>query len=496
MLRDLTSQKKVDKQAVLAAIKSLQGKGWDVNPYTVADEAKIPRSTLYRNPELMALVAEARGEAVPVDSQGPDELASQIKELEQRTRELEEQIQELRENNEVLARLHDSAWQQGFQAGLAEATRLAEPASKADTTDGGVLAPAGATAEVELDEPKGELSEPVVESDWGKASSEPVPAAPDAGLDQMDSPVAGQPSPPLADRDELISSGQTMEFTPTAEEEQLDQAEPISQRVDDSAEITVDDSFDDSLDEELDEELGQRPEVPPAKEPVLEVDELVSPLFGEPEEPSPAPSEVELEPIDLPVDMLLEEAAGEDFQPESEEGALPPFSPEERTAFSEEDLRDLLKYRFGRSQEEPAEGVKEGESGKKAAGSKFVGGAKAGQEPPRQGFVIKNVTPDIRKACLVLGLRPEELSHETVHRAWKREISRDGMHPDQGGDTEIAVYLNTAKDTLYHWLDAQAPKLGKKFGSAARESRDSKEGQEPADSKSNQSADAGHAPQA
>jgi hypothetical protein len=95
--------------------------------------------------------------------------------------------------------------------------------------------------------------------------------------------------------------------------------------------------------------------------------------------------------------------------------------------------------------------------------SKFVGGAKAPQEPKANNFVVRQIPPEIRRACLILGLRPEELTSAGVIDAWKKQIAAPGVHPDHGGDTEAAIYLNTAKDTLVRWIDAQAPKLGKKF---------------------------------
>ncbi|MBS1952730.1 MAG: hypothetical protein JST89_00945 [Cyanobacteria bacterium SZAS-4] len=98
--------------------------------------------------------------------------------------------------------------------------------------------------------------------------------------------------------------------------------------------------------------------------------------------------------------------------------------------------------------------------------NKFIGGAKAGQEPPSAvpAFVVKTIPPEIRKSFMILGLKPEEATTKSVIEAWKKQIASPGVHPDLGGDTEAAVYLNTAKDQLVRWLDQQAPKLGKKFG--------------------------------
>jgi hypothetical protein len=74
---------------------------------------------------------------------------------------------------------------------------------------------------------------------------------------------------------------------------------------------------------------------------------------------------------------------------------------------------------------------------------------------------------------MMLGVRPDELTIKIVIDAWKAQITAPGVHPDQGGDTETAVYLNLAKDSLVKYIEAQAPKLGKKFGqpSQARDSQ-------------------------
>ncbi len=91
MLGDSTGQKNIDPQAIACAIESLKSKGWDINPYTVADEAQIPRITLLRNKTLMDLVAKAKHGA-PVTA---DEAIRQLEELEECNRALEERIAEL-----------------------------------------------------------------------------------------------------------------------------------------------------------------------------------------------------------------------------------------------------------------------------------------------------------------------------------------------------------------------------------------------------------------
>ncbi len=100
----------------------------------------------------------------------------------------------------------------------------------------------------------------------------------------------------------------------------------------------------------------------------------------------------------------------------------------------------------------------------------------AGATPGPGGAPTARVAPipaDIRKHCMMLGVRPDELTIKIVIEAWKAQITAPGVHPDQGGDTETAVYLNLAKDSLVKYIEAQAPKLGKKFGqpSQARDSQ-------------------------
>ena len=63
---------------------------------------------------------------------------------------------------------------------------------------------------------------------------------------------------------------------------------------------------------------------------------------------------------------------------------------------------------------------------------------------------------EIRRACLILGLLPEELTAQAVVRAWKEQIAAPGVHPTDGGDTEAAIYLNTAKDTLIGWIEGDS----------------------------------------
>ncbi len=47
----------------------------------------------------------------------------------------------------------------------------------------------------------------------------------------------------------------------------------------------------------------------------------------------------------------------------------------------------------------------------------------------------------------------DDLTVNSVVKAWKTQITAPGVHPEQGGDNESAIYLNLAKDNLLRWLE-------------------------------------------
>lgn len=76
--------------------------------------------------------------------------------------------------------------------------------------------------------------------------------------------------------------------------------------------------------------------------------------------------------------------------------------------------------------------------------------------------------PDIRRAAQMLGLQAQDITTESVHRAWRTLICAPGAHPDSGGPKEGAILLNTSRDTLLRWLEESAPRLGRQFPSQQR----------------------------
>ncbi len=64
---------------------------------------------------------------------------------------------------------------------------------------------------------------------------------------------------------------------------------------------------------------------------------------------------------------------------------------------------------------------------------------------------MSKLPSEIRKACMRLGVRSENLTKESVLECWKRQIIH--VHPHQDGDVESAISFNVAKDILFRWLD-------------------------------------------
>jgi hypothetical protein len=134
--------------------------------------------------------------------------------------------------------------------------------------------------------------------------------------------------------------------------------------------------------------------------------------------------------------------------------------------FTADELHSLFRNRMEEKKDPPP--TTQTQTNNTGTTKKFVGGKHT--SPASSGTIpaVRVFPPEIRKACRLLGINPEDVTtRASVTEAWKKEMSKPGVHPDTGGDTEMAIYLNTAKDCLMRWVDDQTPKLGKKFGSAA-----------------------------
>ncbi len=68
---------------------------------------------------------------------------------------------------------------------------------------------------------------------------------------------------------------------------------------------------------------------------------------------------------------------------------------------------------------------------------------------------VKNrhpIPPEIRRACLMLGLKAEDVTAEAVMRTWEQKLLAD-EHAEET-DVNMAWFMNAAKDALVIWLDA------------------------------------------
>lgn len=201
-------------------------------------------------------------------------------------------------------------------------------------------------------------------------------------------------------------------------------------------------------------------------------------------EHQPQEAEIDFDQMDIFEDIEELERLGKIELPDD----IIPIDHSEKATPSEAALRNLVQHKIQHQQEhstgevprmvgkatvDPAQAQTD-PAGAKGI-NKFVGqrGAHANTEAAQSATnlpvipVVRNLPPEVRKACQILGLAPETMTKETISDAWKKAITAPGVHPDQGGDTEIATSINLAKATLLKFMDQTAPKLGKKFGAQA-----------------------------
>ncbi|HEY9713571.1 MAG TPA: hypothetical protein V6C72_08870 [Chroococcales cyanobacterium] len=84
---------------------------------------------------------------------------------------------------------------------------------------------------------------------------------------------------------------------------------------------------------------------------------------------------------------------------------------------------------------------------------------------PRSEIYVGHMPAEVRRACQILHISDDELTEEYVQKCWKKEVVSAQAHPDLGGEVEMSVLLNNARDTIIQWLESRAPKLGKLFDS-------------------------------
>ncbi len=137
MVNETIGKMEVDKETLLAAIKAVKDKGLDINPFTVADEAKVGAQAIYSQSEYMDLIVKERGSPLVVNVDEVAELNKTIKGLESRVRQL--QIQ-----NEVLTMQQQTQYDLGYKLGVIEGKKLkaqeiaAQEAARALSGDGDI----------------------------------------------------------------------------------------------------------------------------------------------------------------------------------------------------------------------------------------------------------------------------------------------------------------------------------------------------------------------
>ncbi len=62
------------------------------------------------------------------------------------------------------------------------------------------------------------------------------------------------------------------------------------------------------------------------------------------------------------------------------------------------------------------------------------------------------IPPEVRRACLMLGLKAENLTAEAVMHTWEKKLLADDQAEEV--DANTAWFMNAAKDALVIWLDA------------------------------------------
>jgi hypothetical protein len=105
-----------------------------------------------------------------------------------------------------------------------------------------------------------------------------------------------------------------------------------------------------------------------------------------------------------------------------------------------------------------------------SASQKFVKmkAAKKDSPAPVTRRASKVLTPEVRRACQLLGLSSDEpLTLDGINKAWKKQIVGGAVHPDLGGDVDESILLNNAKSLLVSHVESQGPKLAKHFQKSA-----------------------------
>lgn len=426
MAKDASVETKA-KEVIRQAIAALKARGFDVNAYSVAVEARLPRWFIANNTTLMHLVAEARG--VPAANGNGDANAA---ELMQKVQKLTKELDESTWENTVLRRY--------FQESKNENQALRDEINRAQQ-------------ELARRQQDGQNSANQVQMAWqqgyiaGQQSvlSEPGRSPANASAPQEAPGTAyGAPEAPAQGNYEWRNTSEHV--TAYVADAPLHIADP---------EVLADPFTAKLLDALQKDELI-------ADEGATDSTAATADMVDTPSPQHAAPGEAE------PSGFQDDDRSAVHSQRDLIDARMLDTDSDITDRFTAEDLHSLFQNRYVRH-DEPPDTLRTTTVDAPQQAKKFVGGKHASSSTTEAlPAVPRSVPPEIRKACKLLGVVPEEVTRATVMEAWKHEMAKPGVHPDTGGDTEMAIYLNTAKDTLLRWIENQTPKLGKKFGQQAK----------------------------
>ena len=149
---NLTAEPTANRELISAAIEAVKSQGQDINPYSVALEAKLPPEILFINREFMSMVIEARGDKATfsIDSQLAErcqeleaerdkllqvnnEIYDRALEMEERVIQLETKLTDMEEEAEHLTMQLQNSWALGYKKGQSDAAEQAGAAAPAET---------------------------------------------------------------------------------------------------------------------------------------------------------------------------------------------------------------------------------------------------------------------------------------------------------------------------------------------------------------------------
>lgn len=95
MSKDEITKTKIETARLKEAIESVKSKGWDINPYTLAEELEVEKEDLYRDQDVISMILDARGHDCTFKDQAEEE--------NRKILDLEKTLEELEKENNNLA---------------------------------------------------------------------------------------------------------------------------------------------------------------------------------------------------------------------------------------------------------------------------------------------------------------------------------------------------------------------------------------------------------